>query len=207
MGICYIVGAGDFHGSFIPNKEDLVIAADGGFDTLHALGITPDLLIGDLDSIKTAPRGIELIRHPIEKDETDMHLAYLEGKRRGYTVFKLYGGVGGRLDHTLANLSLLLYAKNRGDLMTLKLADGEAFVIKDEAISLKGVSGSGISVFAMEKNAARVTISGLKYECRNEMLTEEFALGVSNSFTDSVGEISVEDGSLLITVSGDYEIV
>ncbi|MBR2432244.1 MAG: thiamine diphosphokinase, partial [Clostridia bacterium] len=79
MKTCYIVGAGEFYGEFTPDSDDLVIAADGGYDSLLNRGIRPDVLIGDLDSIKEMPNGIELIRHPVKKDETDMHLAYLEG--------------------------------------------------------------------------------------------------------------------------------
>ena len=78
MGICYIVGAGEFFGSFTPKKDDLVIAADGGYEALSSRGIRCDLLIGDMDSIKKIPGGVEILKHKVEKDETDMHLAYLE---------------------------------------------------------------------------------------------------------------------------------
>ena len=76
MKKCYIVGAGELFGSFTPVDGDLVIAADGGYDNLLSLGITPSVIIGDLDSVRAdLPRGIELIRHKVEKDETDAHLA------------------------------------------------------------------------------------------------------------------------------------
>ena len=92
MGICYIVGAGDFPYGFSPKDDDLVIAADGGYDHLKKNGIRCDLLIGDLDSISASADGVQTKRFPIRKDETDMHLAYLEGKARGYKEFHIYGG-------------------------------------------------------------------------------------------------------------------
>ena len=79
MKTCYIIGAGNCSVKPKPSEGDLVIAADGGYDTLYNFGMKPDLLVGDLDSIDAVPRGVEIIRHPIKKDETDMHLAYLEG--------------------------------------------------------------------------------------------------------------------------------
>ena len=105
MSTCYIVGAGDFYGELSPRDGDIIIAADGGYDTLKKLGIEPDLLLGDMDSLTEVPRALEKLVYPVRKDETDTHLAYLEGVRRGYTDFVIYGGVGGRDDHTFANYS------------------------------------------------------------------------------------------------------
>ena len=106
--ICYIVGAGELHSLPSPTEGDLVIAADGGLDALASGGITPAVVVGDLDSLSgRVPEGVEILRHPVEKDETDSHLSYLEGAKRGYTRFSLYGCTGGRDDHTFANYSLL----------------------------------------------------------------------------------------------------
>ena len=96
MNICYIVGAGELYGSPSPEEGDFVIAADGGLDALRSLGIRCDLLVGDMDSVSAVDYSGEIIRHPVEKDETDMHLAYLEGVKRGYDKFVLFGCVGGR---------------------------------------------------------------------------------------------------------------
>ena len=84
MSICYIVGAGEFYGSFEKKDGDLVIAADGGYDTLLSLGITPDLILGDMDSVNANAKAIERMVYPVRKDETDSFLAYREGARRGY---------------------------------------------------------------------------------------------------------------------------
>lgn len=198
MKTCYIVGAGDFHGDFDPESDDLVIAADGGYDTLVDLEKECDLFVGDMDSLKEYPAGLEILRYPVEKDETDMFLAYREGRRRGYSEFKLYGGVGGRIDHTFANFSLLIYAKNANDNLTL-VADGyEIFAIKNEKITLCGRHGKTFSVFAFGEDANGVSVRSAKYEVEGATLTPDFPLGVSNSFTDGECEIEVKSGILLV---------
>ena len=198
MNTCYIVGAGDFDCTFTPDKDDLVIAADGGYDALISHGIRPGLLVGDLDSIKAPGENIERIVFPEEKDETDMHLAYLEGARRGYKKFKIYGGTGGRLDHTLANISLLLYAAERGHKMSLIDKLSSSIVIKNGEARLTGDVGKQISVFAMGGEARGVDIVGLYYEAHGATLTPSFSLGVSNHFIGKEARISVNDGALLV---------
>ena len=198
MKTCYIVGAGDFFGSFSPSKDDLVIAADGGYDTLCRLKIRCDLLVGDMDSLHSTKSETEKIVFPVEKDETDTFLSYLEGVRRGYTDFCIFGGVGGRIDHTFANLSLLIYAKNAGHTMKI-VADGyRIFAIKNEKIKLSSTPKSHLSVFAFGGDASGVSIRGAKYEANDIVITPSFPLGVSNSFISDTCEIEVRDGTLLI---------
>ena len=133
MAICYIVGASDFSRPFSPEADDLVIAADGGYRALKSHGVRVDLLIGDLDSLGEEPEGVELLRFPTVKDDTDSFLAYKEGVRRGYTEFRLYGCTGGREDHTFANYALLLYARRQGHRATMYGDGAVSFVIKNEA--------------------------------------------------------------------------
>ena len=229
MKKCYIVGAGEFYGNPIPCEEDLVIAADGGLDCLLKLGITPDVIVGDFDSLqneleamrldeaeeptrvqnkasdphKTVINGksVRVYRHPVMKNETDMYLAYKIGASLGYSEFELYGGVGGREDHTFANYCLLLDAKNDNNNLILVGNGTKSFVIKNEKKRVFGVSGATVSVFAFGGGASGVSIKGLKYEAENVTLSPEFPLGVSNSFTESgEGEISVKSGALLVMV-------
>ena len=199
MGICYLVGAGDFYGQITKCDGDIIIAADGGYDSLVRHGYIPDLLIGDFDSIGSElPEGVRTIPYPKEKDETDMFLAYGEGARLGYTEFVMLGATGGRLDHTYANLSLLLYAKERGHNVTVMDSHGIIFCLKDEAISLAGSTGATFSVFAIGSEALGVSIKGAKYEAENVTLSPSFPLGVSNEFTDTDARISVKKGALLV---------
>ena len=203
MSICYIVGAGEFYGSFKKEAGDLVIAADGGYDTLKKLGITPDLLIGDMDSICADRAEVESMRFPIRKDETDTFLAYREGVRRGYTDFELYGCVGGREDHTFANYTLLIYAKDAGHCVKLFGNGYYCLALKNEKFSLIGTELMHLSVFAFGGEATGVSLRGLEYCAEDISLSPLFPLGVSNRFTSEPAEIAVRDGRLLVMVETD----
>ena len=201
MSICYIVGAGDFHdphSELRPKECDLVLAADGGYSHLKSHGVRCDLLIGDLDSLSDVPADEKIQRHKVEKDETDMHLCYIEGARRGYTDFYIFGGVGARPDHTLANYALLYYMAKRGHRGFLFDEKTVATVIADGRLSLSGERGATVSVFAVGGEARGVTLRGLKYTAEGATLTPDFPLGVSNSLEDGEAVISVEDGALLV---------
>lgn len=199
MKICAIVGAADFFSErFSPGSYELIIAADGGFSSLSKIGITPDVIVGDMDSLDSIPAGVESCRFKVEKDETDMMLALIEGVERGYNTFHIFGGVGGRIDHTFANYCLLKYAKDRGVSAYLMDKDYYAFVIKNEKTELCGDCGKTFSLFAFGANANGVTVRGAKYEVENATITPEFAIGVSNSFIGVPAEIEVRDGALLV---------
>ncbi len=200
MGICYIVGAGDFTTRFTPTCDDLVIAADGGYDSLKEAGIRCDLLIGDLDSITHVPSELEIIRYPVQKDETDMMLAYLEGSKRGYADFEIHGATGGRADHTFANYCLLLYMSERGHHGCILSDTGTTLILKNSSIEVTGEYGKHFSAFAFGGDATGVTIRGLEYECEDVTLTPEFPLAVSNRFIGEVGQVEVKRGALLIMI-------
>ncbi len=198
MGVCYIVGAGAFYGDIIPEKGDLVIAADGGYATLKSLEIRTDLLIGDMDSIASVPSDVETARYKVEKDETDMHLAYLEGVRRGYSEFRIYGGVGGRADHTFANYCLLASIASDGNRAILYDRECIVYAIKNSSTRVAAKPKKSISVFAFGGEARGVDIEGLYYKLKDGTLKPEFPLGVSNHTTENDATISVRDGTLLI---------
>ena len=198
MSICYIVGAGEFYGSFSPKAGDLIIAADGGYDTLRALGITPDLILGDMDSVSADAAGIERLVYPVRKDETDSFLAYREGVRRGYSEFSLYGCTGGREDHTFANYALLVYARERGHKMALIGKSSDTFAMINESVTISGEPLSHLSVFAFGGDAHGVSVRGAEYEADGVTLTPSFPLGVSNRFSGGEVRVSVENGTLLV---------
>ena len=198
MGVCYIVGAGDFTRPFVPKEDDLVIAADGGYDHLKKHGIRCDLLLGDLDSIKRAPEGVKTVTFPVKKDETDSYLAYLEGVRLGYKTFYIYGGTGGREDHTFANYCLLLKAKEDKNEAFLISERARVSVIKNEKTSIVGEVGKHLSLFPFGSDAEGVTVKGAEYECENILLKVNFPLAVSNIFKDSPVNIAVREGALLV---------
>ena len=119
--VCYLFGAGEQSPCHIElGKDDLVIAVDGGFDYLEKIGLRADYVIGDFDSVSASSHlPSDCIRHPKEKDDTDMMLAARLGLEKGYTNFEIYGGLGGRLDHTLANIQTLTFLNRHNAVGTL----------------------------------------------------------------------------------------
>ena len=200
MKTCYIVGSGEIYERIDPKECDLVIAADGGYDRLLELGVRCDLLIGDLDSISRVPEGVEMIRHPVRKDKTDTHLAYLEGVKRGYTDFHLSGVWGGLEDHSLANIALALHASRAGHDMLISAERSDMFVITEGGFEFDGEVGKRFSVLAIGGAAMGVSIQGSEYDVENISLTEDFPLGVSNAMKEETVEVSVKLGSVLVTV-------
>ena len=197
---CFIFGAGDFWGlEAVPQPGDLVIAADGGWETCRRLGITPDLLLGDFDSLGAVPDFAHIRRVPVEKDDTDMMLAVKEGLAAGRRTFHLYGGMGGeRTDHTIANLQTLLYLARRGAQGFLYGERETYTAICDGSYTWAAREEGILSVFCMGADACGVTISGGQYPLEDAVLTAEFPLGVSNHFIGKPVTVSVRQGALLM---------
>ncbi|MDE6401393.1 MAG: thiamine diphosphokinase [Clostridiales bacterium] len=199
--LCVIFGAGEV---FAPRKKfgknDLIIAADGGYSSVIAAGLEPNVVIGDFDSgdmpENTAAHVIKLNR---DKDDTDMLAAVKLGLRRGFKTFVIYGGTGGdRLDHTVANFGALAYLNAFGAQGFLIDRDAVATVITDGKFVLPKQSRGTVSVFAYGGVASGVKLENLAYTLDNAELTPEYPLGVSNATDNGTGVISVKSGSLLI---------
>lgn len=211
MGRCIIVGAGDFSDlmwkkTLTLHKDDLIIAADGGYDHLKGVDIVPNIVIGDMDSLNDK-RGadsensdIEICRLPVEKDDTDMLAAIRMGLEKGYKDFLIFGALGGRFDHTFANLQCLLFLLNRNARGKLYGNNETIEMIRNEKITFPKEMEGSISVFAFEGDAEGVTEKGLKYGLENAVLKSEFPIGVSNEFVGTSSSIEVTDGTLLINV-------
>ena len=197
--LCYIVGAGEPSSvPPCPRPGDLLIAADGGFETLRVHGLTPDLVIGDFDSLREVPDHPNLVRLNPIKDETDTLSAILLGQQRGYERFAIYGGTGGRTDHTIANLQNLVMLAQAGQRGWL-VGQNEVFTaIHNGCIRFRADSKGYLSVFSMTTESTGVCESGLKYHLDNYTMTSAYPVGVSNEFTGSAAEVSVENGTLLI---------
>ena len=174
-----------------------VIAADGGLRHTERLGITPDAVLGDFDSLGYTPEGANVF--PVEKDDTDAMMAVRLGLRQGCAEFLLYGSLDGpRLDHTVANFQTLQFLADHGAAGYLIGNTTMATVVKNGKITFPaGLSGT-ISVFCMGADAGGVTETGLFYGLKDATLTSGFPLGVSNHFTGEDAEISVKNGSLLV---------
>ena len=197
MKPCIIFCAAGFDGLLSPIPADaLVIAADGGLRHTQALGLTPDIILGDFDSLGYIPTGAQVF--PVEKDDTDAMLAARKGLELGYREFMFYGALDGpRLDHTVANFQTLQFLADHGATGYLVGRDYLVTVLKNETIAFDENAEGILSLFCLGADARGVTIHGLHYELENGTLTPGFPLGVSNHFTGKKATIEVKDGSLL----------
>lgn len=195
---CVIFCAGTLEGTVLPiHPEDYVIAADGGYAHTQMLGITPDGVLGDFDSLGYTPEGAKVF--PAEKDDTDTMLAVRRGLEEGCARFLIYGGLSGpRLDHTVANLQTLQFLADRGARGYLMGSGQLATVIKNETMEFPAGWQGYLSLFCMGRDARGVTLRGLKYSLEKGDLQAGFPLGVSNQFTGEAASVCVEDGSLLV---------
>lgn len=181
-----------------PTEDDFIIAADQGYDVALSLGVTPDLVIGDFDSRGEAPDVEDVIRLPIRKDDTDVQHAVELALERGYHDFILYGAVGGKLDHTMANIAIAEHIALSGGKSVFYGEDCSFTVIRDASIRFDARESGRISVFSLEELSSGITIKGLSYEAQNITLRRDTPTGVSNAFVGKEAAISVEDGTLLI---------
>ena len=193
--------------------EDLVIAVDGGLPRLLDAGIRPDLCLGDFDSLdsryapylkkleETEPERI--LRLPCEKDDTDTVYACRVCLERGYREICIYGGLGGRLDHTMANVQTLAWIRDQGGFGCLAGKKTLAYVIRKERILLpEGYEGT-FSLFALDGRVTGVTLEGMKYPLSGADLTNTFPLGVSNEVrADRRAAVTVREGLALMILEG-----
>jgi len=201
-GICYIIGAGEHYenDSPVPGSEDYVIAADGGFNYVSEKGIRADLILGDFDSVKGEVRSenSEIIRLNPIKDETDTLSAVMKGIEKGYRTFHIYGGTGGRTDHTIANIQTLTMLAQKG-MQGFLFGEKEVMtVIRNSSVSFDKNASGYISVFTLDTVSRGVSEKGLKYELDDYTMDNSYPIGVSNEFTGKESSVSVKDGTLLI---------
>ncbi len=199
---CVIIGGGDCTAEILKNNimsDDYIICADGGYDIAVQANLAPDLLIGDFDSIKCVPDNVSKITLPVEKDVTDSVAAYNEGLKLGFKSFVLFGGTGGRFEHTLANISLMAMASKSG--YYFEIVDNKHIFrsITNSSIKINRKENQQVSVFAHGNKAFGVTEKGFHYSLNNDILDPfDGALGTSNDIIDDYGEIIVKDGTLII---------
>ncbi|WP_027398159.1 thiamine diphosphokinase [Anaerovorax odorimutans] len=189
------------------NCDDYIICADGGYNLAEAEKIMPNLVIGDFDSFKGhIPISIETIRTTPEKDDTDTLLCLKTGIQRGFNDFIICGGIGGRLDHTIANIQCLSYAIDNKIRLWINSKNDKVAMIEDMQIKLSSCQkykkeGYKISLFSYTENCTGVCIQGVYYPLINADLKSNFPLGVSNEFIEDTITISNTTGKLLIILS------
>ena len=178
--------------------DDFFIFCDGGLRHAEALGVRPDLIVGDFDSHPVPETAIETIVLPREKDDTDTVFAVKEAIRRGYDEFLLIGVVGARLDHTLGNVSILLYLDALGKKGRIIDDYSEMEIVSDKAVQV-GECFSFFSLLNISGCARGITITGAKYPLEDAEISCEYQYGISNEvLPGEIAEISVREGRLLL---------
>ena len=181
------------------SNKDFIIAADYGFYKAKEINVLPDLIVGDMDSVqeKNIPNDILFQKYSPIKDDTDTLIAIKEGIKRGFLDFIILGGLGGRLDHTLANLQCIKYVKNHGGNCYIIDNNSKCTVIKNETLTVFN-DYKYFSLFCFSNKATGVTLKGFKYPLNDATVIDDFPIGVSNEIMSKEGQVTVINGELLI---------
>ena len=190
--------------------DALVVAADSGLGHVYALGLRPDVVVGDLDSVyptdlaRAELEGTQIERHPTDKDATDLELALDLVRRRGVTNVTVIGAGGGRLDHALAGLALLAAPQWASMRITAFVGAARMTIVHADAI-LDGPLGSIVTLLAVGGPATGVGTEGLRWPLHDAELLPASTLGVSNEIVHSPARITVRAGVLfIIQPLGDF---
>lgn len=188
-------------------EPDLIICADGGIRHAEALGLTPHLLLGDFDSADAAAvaaaeaQGVPVHRVPVEKDQTDTHMALEEAVRRGAREILLLGGTGDRLDHTFSNL--LLMPGVHAAVTVVDARNVIRLLRPGGRLTIAGSPGDYISLLPLTPEARGVVIEGVRWPLENATLRWGESLGVSNRLMDSEAFVAVREGYILVIQAWD----
>ncbi len=187
-----------------PKSDDLCIAADSGYSNAISLGERVDIVLGDFDSYtQKLPEGVEILKVPSEKNFTDTQMAVREALSRGADDIVIVGGLSGRLDHTLSNISIL------SDLWSLRvhalMTDGKNRIryLSSSSTILPKSQFKYVSIIALGKKLKGVDIEGCKYPLKNASLTCADQYAVSNEIEGNCALIAVRKGECLIIESND----
>ncbi|HZD55210.1 MAG TPA: thiamine diphosphokinase [Anaerolineales bacterium] len=204
-----IFANGDFRRPTNPlanvHRAELLVAADGGTHHCQELGVRPDVVVGDMDSISVdlqdtlEEQGTRFIVHPTDKDETDLELALSYAIDNGARQILLLGLLGGRLDQTLANL--LLLTRPEWQSARLTAADGPDFAVllrSGESFNALTRPGDTLSLIALSREVSGVTTRGLKWPLENATLKFGSTLGVSNQAGGDRAKVTIAEGQLLV---------
>ena len=196
-----VVASGQGPKLAIPHARS-VVAADGGLQRAHELGLAVDVVVGDLDSVTpdalaaAEAAGVRVVRHPPAKDATDLELALDESVALGARRVLLVASSVGRLDHLLGSLLLLGSARYAALELDALVGDALVHVVRRER-TLSGAPGELVSLLAVGGPALGVVTDGLEYPLRGETLEPGSSRGLSNVFTGAEARIGLADGVLL----------
>lgn len=181
----------------ILKEQSIIVCADSGYDSAAKIGVVPDVIIGDMDSVeKNLPNGAKQIKLNINKDDTDTEACINYLIEEGYSDITLICALGGRKDHELANIMLMVYAAKRGVNLTIKSSNTEMFAVTD-FLTVSGKIGDWLSLIPVFGDAEGVTLSGLKYPLENGCLSVGKTVGISNEFIKNQITIKVKKGLVI----------
>ena len=202
MKRCVIVGGaeiGDYEmikSHLLP--DDYSVFCDSGLKHCGMLSLYPDLIVGDFDSHENPDLPVETIILPCEKDDTDTVYAVKEAVKRGFSDFLLIGTIGGRIDHTLGNLSILLMLHEQGKKVTM-LDDYSEISVAGTDISFVDESFSYFSLLCVSETAKGVNVLNAKYPLHDAEISWNYPYGISNEpLPGKISEITVSEGRLLL---------
>lgn len=197
-----IEGLADFYPQLPLTADALVVCADGGWRHAKALGLQPDLLIGDFDSCEEIPSDVPKLTYPVRKDATDSYLAADYCLEQGCREIWLLGAVGSRWDHSLANFALLKYLHDRSARGILRDCWNEAFLVDSPALLPKR-EGWYLSLIPFGGDVEEVSISGVSYPTEKAFFPFAGSLGVSNQIEKEAARVAYRGGFLLGFFSRD----
>ncbi len=189
--------------SMLP-PDAYVVAADSGLDHALALGLSPDAVVGDMDSVSRAAldaldERIEVQVHPVDKDASDLELALRVALDFGADELIVVGGHGGRLDHLLANVGLLA-SEDLADVAVRWLAGRDLVVPVRDAVTIEGRARAMVSLLSVGGPARGVRTEGLRWELDDEDLDPTSTRTISNEFLGTEATVSVRSGAVLVVV-------
>ena len=178
---------------------DFIISADSGYDWCLKCGVKPNIIIGDMDSVKyDVDASIKIIKFPVKKDKTDFSLCLDYLIENGIKNADVFGALGGRIDHTLGAILSILEVKNQGFNAVIKSENSDLFIVSDSKKLNK--SDGYVSVFALGGDALGVTLEGFEYPLEDYNLKCSSPLGISNHIVSDIAKISVKSGKLLVII-------
>ena len=188
-----------------PEQGDLVIAADSGFRTAELLSASVQVLLGDFDSLgkESLPNVPEIFQMPPEKDRTDTQLAVDLALSRGAREIVIVGGLSGRLDHTLSNLSILEMLAENGVYALLVDGQNRARFVRNSGLLVGRGGYRYLSLLAVDPVLKGVTVQGCKYPLQNARLTRDCQYAVSNEITENCALVEIRRGGAFVIESCD----
>lgn len=192
------------------NNYDYIVCADGGANHSYNMGIIPDYIIGDLDSIYSEIiefyklKDVKFEKFPSKKDETDTEICVYLASKLNAKEIDFIGALGGRLDHMIANINLLYYVRNKGIYTKIISEYEDIHIAINEEITINGNIGDTISVIPLNGDAKGVTLENLEYPLNNYDMKFYLPLGISNVMLDEKCSVKVEQGSLIIIKNKGY---